>query len=141
MVKEFKELFQSNDIEFNVSGIESHNLTGSGERYHAFLRQIYNRVHESNSSTAPIVVLKLSMKAVNHTIRPKWALPTLLTFSVLSRLPVNFQALPNQLESIEVLSLANKQMTKLIIFDCVQRGLWYRGLVAADYDIRIGNIE
>lgn len=87
-------------IEHFPSGVESHNALGVRERYHDYLRKIFNRTIDTFPNIPPSDALKLSVKAMNDTARPKGLVPTLLVFGALPKIPIYPENLPDQMTRI-----------------------------------------
>lgn len=94
------------------SGVESHNSLGAGERYHAFLRQIFRRVRAAHPTIDKGQALSLSVWAMNQTAGPMGISPVLLVFGINPRMPVNPVDLPMQRERNKALVEARADMVK-----------------------------
>lgn len=87
--RERTQLSEDAGIQVQLSGIESHNAIGAGERYHAPLRRIYKKSREDAPSIDQDIALKLACKALNDTMKPEGLVPSLLVFGLLPRFPVS----------------------------------------------------
>jgi len=87
-------LAEAAGIKMRASGIESHNSLGAGERYHAVLRDLYQRVRASHPNIAAKSSLTLAVWAMNQTIGPQGLSPMLLVFGVHPRISVGTEDLP-----------------------------------------------
>jgi hypothetical protein len=67
----WKELSDMAGIRLQLSGIESHNSIGSGERYHAQLRHIYTNIRMDYPELDSNLGLRLSIEAMNDTMGPE----------------------------------------------------------------------
>lgn len=94
--------------------MESHNSLREVERYHAFPRNIYERVRYEHPGQDDETVLQLATKVCNDTARSSGLVPTLLVFVVMPRIFVNSRELPAQKEKLEALHTAQKEILKLI---------------------------
>jgi hypothetical protein len=83
-----KELTDLNGIVLQLSGTESHNSLGVGERYHAPLRRLYHKIISECPRLDPHLALKHAVQAMNDTQGPEGLVPSLLLFGVLPRFPV-----------------------------------------------------
>jgi hypothetical protein len=72
-------------VELAISGIESHNSLGVGERYHGPLRQIYDPIMDNSERADPVLALKVAVKTMNDTLGPEELVPSLLVFGSLPR--------------------------------------------------------
>jgi len=106
----WKALASSAGIELLLSGIESHNALGTGERYHAFLRSIYRRVRMEHPTVPADGALSLAVSALNQTAGPRGLVPVLLVFGVLPRTPITPLPLPVQRERMAAAVTARKEM-------------------------------
>jgi len=110
----WKALAASAGSEVVWSGIEAHNSLGVGERYHAFLRQIYRRVRMEHPSMMPGATLSLSVAAMNTTAGPRGLVPTLLVFGVIPRAPMLPLPLPAQRDRMQAVVTARKEMEAIV---------------------------
>jgi len=110
----WKALAASAGSEVVWSGIEAHNSLGVGERYHAFLRQIYRRVRMEHPSMQPGAALSLSVAAMNSTAGPRGLVPTLLVFGVIPRAPMLPLPLPAQRDRMLAVVTARKEMEAVV---------------------------
>jgi hypothetical protein len=67
-------------IRLRHTGTESHNSLGTGERFHAPLRRIYNKVSLDHPLVPPDVRLAMSVHAMNTTQGPEGLVPITLVF-------------------------------------------------------------
>ena len=65
-------------IDLTLSGVEGHNALGEEERYHSYLRLIFNKVQTDFPHLYEDYNLQLAVKAVNDTAGPNGLVPTLL---------------------------------------------------------------
>lgn len=90
----FKILMRNVGMTTQPSGVESHNSLGSGERYHAYLRNLNTRVRDDVGQLSKKYELRLAVKSFNDTAGPSVLVPTLLVLGVFPRLPVHPEDLP-----------------------------------------------
>lgn len=103
-------LLASAGTELVLSGIESHNALGVGERYHSFLRSVYRRVKLTHPAMPEDVALATTVAAMNQTAGPSGLIPTLLVFGVIPRMPVAPLPLPAQRDRMQAVVTARKEM-------------------------------
>lgn len=137
--EEFVSLCQHSGIRLKPSGVESHNALGSGERYHSFLRQLYNRIHDSFPTMDHHHKLQTAVKAANDTAGPNGLVPTLLVFGVLPRLPISVKELPDQRSRFAAQAVAKDEMVKLSALARINKALRTNAPACTQYDIRIGD--
>ncbi len=94
------------------SGVESHKLLGAGERYHAFLRQIFRRVRAAHRTIDKGQALSLSVWAMNQTAGADGYLSSSPRVGINPRMPVNPVDLPMQRERNKALVEARADMVK-----------------------------
>lgn len=111
---EWVNLARASGITIKPSGVESHNALGAGERYHSYLRRIYNKVRASIPSLSKKVSLALAVKASNDTAGPSGLVPSLLVFGVMPRLPIRPAALPSHVDRMRAAVLARKEMIDIV---------------------------
>lgn len=136
---EWETLLRSHAVERQVSGVESHNALGVGERYHSFLRRIFEKVKADSSDIPDEYALALAVKAANDTAGPHGLSPTLLVFGVTPRLPLRPQNLPDNHQRMRALRTAKSEMARLISRARLETALSRRVPAAADVDIQIGD--
>ena len=82
MSEKFQKNCEQQGISLSISGVETHNLIGAGERFHRHLRRVYNCIRRAHPSVDKEHVLRLSVKAVNDTVGPNGLVPSELVFGV-----------------------------------------------------------
>jgi hypothetical protein len=92
----WKELSDIHGVVLQLSGIESHNSLGAGERYHSPLRRIYDKNIFKYPRLDPSLALKLAVKSISDTQGPEGLAPSLLVFGVLPHFPGSKTLFPNQ---------------------------------------------
>lgn len=73
---------QLSGIVLTLPGVEIHNALGEGERYHAYLCQVYKKVRADFPNIDEEYTLRIALKAVNDTSGPSGLVPTLLFWSI-----------------------------------------------------------
>lgn len=137
--RRFKGLIHLSGISLKLSGVESHNALGEGERYHSYLRHIYNKVKAEHTNIDPAYVLQLAIKALNDTAGPKGLVPTLLVFGALPRTPIEPTELPGQIQRMEAMKTSRKEMAAIMAQCRVNQALRSQVPAAAMSDIVMGS--
>lgn len=89
---EFASLLSAAGIKRKDAGIESHNALGEVERYHAYLRNMFEKVRLEHPTLHLEVVLQPATKASNDTAGPSGLVPTLLgSCNAFLYIPVTFR--------------------------------------------------
>lgn len=101
-------------IHMQISGVESHNSTGLGEKMHDPLKRIYRKIQISNPDMRKDVLLKLAVKATNDTIGLNGLVPSLLVFGIIPRFPIISSELPQQEARMKVLAEARAEYEAII---------------------------
>lgn len=134
----WRNLLLAAGIRHEESGVESHNALGTGERYHAFLRQIYRKVRASHPQVSKEYALALAVRAMNETAGPKGLSPMLLVFGVSPRTPLSTKDLPEQRERMKALKTARIEMAKHVAKARISTAKHSNVPRAADADIKAG---
>ena len=127
-------------IDIQLSGVESHNSIGVGERYHAPLRQVFDKVMTDHPSLDPEVALRLATKALNDTSGPDGLVPSLLVFGSLPSFPAVNMDVPIQKHRMAALQTARKEMSSIVARLRIQEALRSRLPPAAKYLIEPGDL-
>lgn len=139
---QWRALLAANGIKHMESGVESHNSLGAGERYHAFMRQLFFvfflRVRAAHPTVDREHALSLAVWTMNQTAGTHRLVPSLLVFGVLPRFPVAPSALPSQQERMVAVHTARATLLQHLARTRVLRALRSRVPAAADADIRAG---
>ena len=101
-------------IVLKPSGVESHNSLGLGERYHAPLRKIYERVRATVTSIDAETALRLAVKTMNDTMGPDGLVPTLLVYGSLPRLPTSEEDAADQKTRTRALEVARREYEGIV---------------------------
>jgi hypothetical protein len=137
------ELFTSactvNEIELRHTGTESHSSLGSGERYHAPLRQVYNKIRMENPCVPIDVCLQAAVYAINSTASPEGLVPSLLVFGILPKLPsIPGQCFPNR-ERMRINEVARKEYEVIVAKQRIHLGLNKKPPPASDHVYAVGD--
>jgi len=73
--RNLKGLCNLSGIRLVLSGVESHNSLGEGERYHAYLRHIYHKVRADFPKIGKEYALQIAVKSLNDTAGPNGLVP------------------------------------------------------------------
>jgi hypothetical protein len=119
----WKELTDALGLELILSGVESHNSIGPGERYHGRLRRIFRKVRYDYPNLTPDISLRLVVKAMNDTMNPECLVPSYLVFGILPRFPALNSKLPTQIYRMKALEAARAEMETIISELRVRRAL------------------
>ena len=137
--REFNELARKNGIEIQLSGIQSHNAIGPGERYHQPLRRIFNCIVEDAPNIDHHLSLQLAVKSMNDTMGPDGNVPSIFVFGVLPRFPPIIPPnLPGHKDCMRAMAIARQEMANITAKLKMQ--LAVRSLVppAASYTVKPG---
>jgi hypothetical protein len=83
----FGQTCAAHEITMKTTGVESHSSLGVGERYHASLRRIYQKLREENPGVERVVLLQCAVFAMNSTLGTDGFVPILLVYGQLPRVP------------------------------------------------------
>lgn len=137
---EWRSLLQLASIKRVESGVESHNALGAGERYHAFLRQIYRRERSTYPRLPKDEALMLAAWGMNQTAGTHGLTPTLLVFRIHPRMPVAAVDLPTQRERARATATARAEMARHVAKARLSLSLRARVPRAADETLRAGTL-
>lgn len=85
------------------SGVKNRKALGSGERYHALLRQEFKKVRADAPGIPEDHHIFRAVKPVSDTAGPSGLFPTLLFFGAMSRIPVQPKGQHNQAERMKAM--------------------------------------
>ncbi|CDF36780.1 unnamed protein product [Chondrus crispus] len=127
-------------VQLRLSGVESHNSLGVGERYHHYLRRIFRKIRDEFPDIPMKDALRLATKAMNDTAGPKGLVPSLLVFGVMPRilLPGSVQ-LPGQVQRMNAMQAARKDMSKEVARSRLSTALRSNVPAATNRDVSIGS--
>lgn len=125
-------------IKHKLSGVQSHNAIGVGERYHSFLRKIYTKVRRSHPKALPAQSLALAVKAMNDTAGSHGLVPTLLVFGVVPRIPIVPTELPDQVARMKAMHAARKEMATITAKSRIDTARRMNVPAASGSDLAIG---
>eukprot|EP00171_Calliarthron_tuberculosum_P002098 IDg2098t1 len=111
---EWKSLLRTAGIEHVESGEQSHNSLRIGERYHSFLKRIYNRVCMAHQDLSERESLSIAVHAMNNTAGPNGLTPTLLAFGVIPPFPFGHSDIQEQRDRMKAMKVARDEMRKTI---------------------------
>lgn len=137
--REWLQLSEDAGIDVQLSGIESHNAIGVGERYHAPLRRIYNKIREDVPDIVPTLALQLTVKAMNDTTGPEGLVPSLLVFGILPRFPPTSTRLLSHVDRMEAMELARLEMHSITAKLKIQKALRSKIPPASTYQVNVGD--
>ena len=126
-------------IDLQLSGTESHNSLGIGERYHAPLRRIFRVIRAQYPKIDPEIALRLAVKAANDTLGPDGRVPSRLVYGVDPALQVVNAHLPAQRERMAALEAAKREMATISAELRIQQALRAKLPPATRYDIKPGD--
>ena len=135
----FRNLCQLAGISLKISGVESHNSIGVGERYHSFLRRIYQKVIREHPNINNDAALEIAVRVLNDTAGPNGLVPTLLVFGVMPRMPIRPMELPSQLERMTAIHAARKELSQSIASHRVTQALQRNTPSASMSSLKIGD--
>jgi len=94
--------------------VQSHNSVGAGERYHACVRNLYNRMSADRPGISPGMALALAGFIMNQTAGPSGLSPMLLLFGVSPPVPIKPIDLPGHRERSKAMAEARLEMVKRV---------------------------
>jgi hypothetical protein len=121
-----------------ISGVESHNSLGLGERMHEPLRRIYRKVSYDFPTAPPAIVLKCATKALNDTMGENGLVPSLLVFGIVPMFPILSSKLPEQQERMRLLAAAQAEYNSIVAERRIAEILKSRVPGAADRVYKVG---
>lgn len=127
------------NVKLKLSGVESHNAIGVGERYHHHLRHVYNKVCKDHAAMCKEDKLTIAVKALNDTVGPHGLGPTLLVFGIMPRIPFVHVNLPDQIERMKAMTEARKEMGKRMAATLLKKAMKMNAPAAATRNIQIGS--
>jgi len=110
----WKVLLHAAGVQVYDSGVESHNSPGAGERYHAYWRNMYNRVSADPPGISPDMELALAVLVMNQTAGPSGLSPMLLLFGVNPPVPIKPVDLPGHRERSKAMAEARLKMVMCV---------------------------
>eukprot|EP00168_Porphyra_purpurea_P014416 TRINITY_DN412_c0_g1_i3.p1 TRINITY_DN412_c0_g1~~TRINITY_DN412_c0_g1_i3.p1 ORF type:complete len:415 (+),score=68.59 TRINITY_DN412_c0_g1_i3:362-1606(+) len=111
---EWKALLHAAGVQVYDSGVENHNSLEAGERYHAYLRILYNRVSADRPGISPDMALALAVFVLNQTAGPSGLSRMLLLFGVNPPVPVKPVDLRGHRERSKAMADARLEMVKCV---------------------------
>jgi hypothetical protein len=120
-------------IRLRHTGTELHNSLGTGERFHAPLRRIYNKVSLDHPLVPPDVRFAMSVRAMNTTQGPEGLVPIMLLFGKTPVIPHVDQVPVAQAPRLRAMHTAKAEHEKLLAERRIQTALRKKPPPAADY--------
>lgn len=112
---ELRSLVQATGINHVDVSFESHNAMQETERYHAYLRNLFERAGLEHPDLTAEILLQLAVKACNNTAGRTGMVPALLVFGVVPRMPIHPSELRKQRERIMALHDSRKHMANYLV--------------------------
>lgn len=81
-----------------VTGVESHNALVVADRYHAYIRKVFDWVHSKHPRMSREILLKLPVSLCNDTVGTNGIVPTMFDFVIKPRMPLSPYVLAGYLE-------------------------------------------
>jgi hypothetical protein len=99
-------------IEVKEVLVEAHNSVGQVERYYTPLRRVYKIIQDElkDEHIDKEIMLQMAVKAINDSAGPDGIVPTLLVFSVYSRLTKLDPPSPSVTKRAEAIRVATKEV-------------------------------
>lgn len=104
-----------------------------GERYHAPLRRIFNKIRYGVPGVDFKLGLRLAIMAMSDTMGPNGLIPSYLVFGVLPRYPCLNSDLPDPEARMNIIKLAKAEMSTIVSEIRVKGALTYKNLCCCDY--------
>ena len=122
-------------IQLKMSGNEAHNALGAGERYHAPLRIVYNKLKEQFKDEDSGYILSCAVYGLNVTMGPDGLVPITLAFGIHPNVDSTKRKATNEVRA-KVQEKARKEMAKIIATQKVKRALNHNtpGSTDANYE-------
>ena len=96
------------------SRVEYQNSIGSGERYYAPLRRVFNEIILEDPKIERKTALQLLVKATNDTMRSDGIVPSYLVIRCITRFPAVDSTVPNQNDRMNALEKARNEMATIV---------------------------
>ena len=95
---------------------ESHSSLGPGERYHAPLKRIYNKLKEEEPGLSNELTLSIAVNGMNMTANTEGLIPTLLVFGTVPKIALgNIEHLTRtQKQRFTAMESARKQIERFV---------------------------
>lgn len=100
-------------INLKITGVQSHNSLGLGERHHDPLHRIYRKLCQHSRVLNHAWILRLVLKAMNDTIGPDGYISLHLVYCFSPRFPVTNTNLPDKKSHILALEIARRKFSIL----------------------------
>jgi hypothetical protein len=120
----FSENCALSEIVLRNTGTECRDSLGVGERYHAPLRKIYQRVRSENLYVPLSSCLAAAIHAMNCTAGPEGLIPSLFVFGMILKLPSPaLVPLLDQHRRFKMFKAARQEYSSIVAKIRVQHGL------------------
>ena len=100
-------------IKVKIVPVKAHNSIGIVERYYGPIRYVYLVISTEIQDISKDIALQMAFKAVNNTTGPDSLVPTLLIYSILSRIVEYNIPLPSIIQYSVALKKAISEIQKL----------------------------
>lgn len=111
--EKFRDNAKNMEIHLQLSGIETANSIGKGERYHYPLKGMFEITESEYNKLSSRIILRMSIKAFSDTMGPNGLLPSPLPFGILPKFPCTLSVNAKQIEIFEAVKLARTEMETL----------------------------
>lgn len=139
---EFCSLLAAAEITAKSAEVESQNTLEDIERYHYYLRNIFEHIRTDHTELSLKLILQFAVKAHNDTYGPNELELTLLVFEVDPRIPLYRNELSIQRKRMRVLHKKTKaQMAAMTAKARLKTAVSGRAHTETDAEIKIGGIE
>lgn len=138
--RRWKDITNMVGIQLKISGVESHNSLGSGEKYHSPLRRIFLKVKDTYPHLDNKIILKLSVKSMNDTMGPHGLVPSLLVFGILPRFPISNTGLPDQRDRMKAMQVARAEMETYVAEERIKLAIRKNIPASALYNFTAGDL-
>lgn len=136
----WQQITETAGITLQLSGVESHNSIGLGERYHAPLRRFFNKIRYEAPKIRLSLALRLAQKVMNETMGAHGLVPSLCVFGVIPRFPAVQSDCPTHRARMIAIESARREMERITAELRVRQALISRVPPAAQYVIAQGDL-
>lgn len=102
----FRDLANADGIILQISGAQSHNSIGSGDRYHVPLRRVFRVVITRRKNLDLETLLRYVIKGLSYTMGTNGLVPSLLVFGTLPTFLMENKKLMNQSGRMKAITTA-----------------------------------
>lgn len=135
-------LLQLSKSRFQSTRAESDNPLGVGERYHVYLRSIYNKALSRNRNMQVKQTFLLAIKAITGTTSPSELLVTILVCEVMPCISIRQRQAPNYLIRMRAkkpLKKTGEETASLVARSRLAVTVMSNVFTAATSDIKLGD--